>query len=93
MSERKYGGINMVTFDEIDRTDEQIKRLKEAIQKALDKRPEFNADDRTEMKQLIEELNDALNGKLPSDKTGELYWWLIGKSSLLAQNFGIEEYD
>ena len=52
-----------------------------------------NVDDKTEMKQLIEELNDALNGKLPTDKTGELYWWLIGKSSLLAQNFGIEEYD
>ncbi len=89
----------MVNFDEIDRTDEQIKRLKEAIQKALDKRPDFNAsggsnvDDKTEMKQLIEELNDALNGKLPADKTGELYWWLIGKSSLLAQNFGIEEYN
>ena len=89
----------MVNFDEIDRTDEQIKRLKEAIQKALDKLPDVNAsgssnvNDKTEMKQLIEELNDALNGKLPSDKTGELYWWLIGKSSLLAQNFGIEEYD
>ena len=79
----------MVSFDEIARTDEQIKRLKEAIQKALDKRPD--ADEKTEMKQLIEELDDALNGKLPVDKTGELYWWLIGKSSLLAQNFGIEE--
>jgi hypothetical protein len=89
----------MVNVDEIDRTDEQIKRLKEAIQKTLDKRPDFNAsggsnvDDKTEMKQLIEELNDALNGKLPADKTGEMYWWLIGKSSLLAQNFGIEEYN
>jgi hypothetical protein len=83
----------MVNFDEIDRTDEQINRLKDAIQKALDKLPDVNADDKAEMKQLIEELNDALNGKLPADKTGELYWWLIGKSSLLAQNFGIEEYD
>jgi hypothetical protein len=89
----------MVNFDEIDRTDEQIKRLKEAIQKAIDKRPDLNVsgssnvNDKTEMKQLIEELDDALNGKLPSDKTGEMYWWLIGKSSLLAQNFGIEEYD
>jgi hypothetical protein len=89
----------MVNVDEIDRTDEQIKRLKDTIQKALDKLPDVNAsgwsnvNDKTEMKQLIEELNDALNGKLPTDKTGELYWWLIGKSSLLAQNFGIEEYD
>jgi hypothetical protein len=81
----------MVNFDEIDRTDKQIKRLKEAIQKAIDKQPD--ADEKIEMKQLIEELDDALNGKLPADKTGELYWWLIGKSSLLAQNFGIEEYD
>jgi hypothetical protein len=81
----------MVNFDEIDRTDEQIKRLKEAIQKAIDKQPDAN--EKIEMKQLIEELDNALNGKLPSDKTGELYWWLIGKSSLLAQNFGIEEYD
>jgi len=81
----------MVTFDDIARTDEQIKRLKEAIQKALDKRQD--ADEKTEMRQLIEELDDALNGKLPADKTGEMYWWLIGKSSLLAQNFGIEEYD
>lgn len=81
----------MVNFDEIARTDEQIKRLKEAIQKALDKRQD--ADEKTEMRQLIEELDDALNGKLPADKTGEMYWWLIGKSSLLAQNFGIEEYD
>jgi len=80
-----------VNFDEIDRTDEQIKRLKEAIQKAIDKQPDAN--EKIEMKQLIEELDNALNGKLPSDKTGELYWWLIGKSSLLAQNFGIEEYD
>jgi hypothetical protein len=85
--------MNMVNFDEIDRTDEQIKRLKEEIQKALDKLPDDNIDDKTEMKQLIEELNNALTGKLPADKTGELYWWLIGKSSLLAQNFGIEEYD
>jgi hypothetical protein len=83
----------MVNFDEIDRTDEQIKRLKEAIQKALDKLPDDNTDDKTEMKQLIEELDNALTGKLPTDKTGEMYWWLIGKSSLLAQNFGIEEYD
>jgi len=81
----------MVNFDEIDRTDEQIKRLKEAIQKAIDKQPDAN--EKIEMKQLIEELDNALNGKLPSDKTGEMYWWLIGKSSLLAQNFGIEEYD
>jgi hypothetical protein len=80
----------MVSYDEIARTDEQIKRLKEAIQKALDERQD--ADEKTEMRQLIEELDDALNGKLPADKTGELYWWLIGKSSLLAQNFGIEEY-
>jgi hypothetical protein len=80
----------MVRYDEIARTDEQIKRLKEAIQKALDERQD--ADEKTEMRQLIEELDDALNGKLPADKTGELYWWLIGKSSLLAQNFGIEEY-
>ena len=82
-----------MNFDEIDRTDEQIKRLKEAIQKALDKLPDDNTDDKTEMKQLIVELDNALTGKLPADKTGELYWWLIGKSSLLAQNFGIEEYD
>ena len=81
----------MVSYDEIARTDEQIKRLKEAIQKALDKRQD--ADEKTEMRELIEELDDALNGKLPADKTGEMYWWLIGKSSLLAQNFGIEEYD
>jgi hypothetical protein len=81
----------MVSYDEIARTDEQIKRLKEAIQKALDKQQD--ADEKTEMKELIEELDDALNGKLPADKTGELYWWLIGKSNLLAQNFGIEEYD
>ena len=89
----KYRGKNMVNFDEIDRTDEQIKRLKDAIQKALDKLPDANVDDKTEMKQLIEELDDALDGKLPTDKTGEMYWWLIGKSSLLAQNFGIEEYE
>ena len=81
----------MVRYDEIARTDEQIKRLKEAIQKALD--TQRDADEKTEMRQLIEELDDALNGKLPADKTGEMYWWLIGKSSLLAQNFGIEEYD
>lgn len=81
----------MVNFDEVARTDEQINRLKDAIQKALDK--QSDADEKTEMKQLIEELDDALNGKLPADKTGEMYWWLIGKSSLLAQNFGIEEYD
>jgi hypothetical protein len=88
---KKIGGLHMVSYDEIARTDEQIKRLKEAIQKALDKRQD--ADEKTEMRQLIEELDDALNGKLPADKTGEMYWWLIGKSSLLAQNFGIEEYD
>jgi hypothetical protein len=92
----------MVSYDEIARTDKEINRLKDAIQKALDKLPDFNAsgssnvNDKTEMKQLIEELNDALVGKLPHDKTGEMYWWLIGKSNLLTQNFGIdetEEYD
>jgi len=81
----------MVRYDEIARTDEQIKRLKEAIQKALDERQD--ADEKAEMRQLIEELDDALNGKLPADKTGEMYWWLIGKSSLLAQNFGLDDYD
>jgi hypothetical protein len=89
----KYGGKNMVNFDEIDRTDEQINKLKNAIQKALDKLSDSNTDDKTEMKQLIDELDDALNGKLPADKTGEMYWWLIGKSNLLAQNFAIEQYD
>jgi hypothetical protein len=92
----------MVSFDEVARTDEEINRLKDAIQKALDKLPDVNAfggsnlEDKEEMKQLITELNDALVGKLPHDKTGEMYWWLIGKSNLLAQNFGIdetEEYD
>lgn len=62
----------MVDFDEIDRTDEQINRLKDAIQKALDKLPAANVDEKREMKQLIEELDDALNGKLPADKTGEM---------------------
>ena len=81
----------MVRYDEIARTDEQIKRLKEAVQKALDQRQD--ADEKAEMRQLIEELDDALNGKLPADKTGEMYWWLIGKSSLLAQNFGLDDYD
>jgi len=89
----------MVRFDEVARTDNSIKRLKDAIQKELDKLSDVNAyggsniEDKEEMNQFIKELDDALVGKLPHDKTGEMYWWLIGKSNLLAHNFGIEDYD
>jgi hypothetical protein len=87
----------MVSVDEIARIDQEINRLKDAIRNKLDVLPDVrssggsNAEDKEEMEQLIEELNGALIGKLPHDKTGELYWWLIGKSSLLAENFGIDE--
>ena len=82
--------------DEIVKSKEVIKRFKSILQEELDGLPErsvfgdSNEESKAELRRWIRELEMALEGKLPEDKTGEVYWWLTGKNETFAKACGLE---
>lgn len=84
-------------IDKIIRTKEQIKKLRDTLLKELETLPdincfgESNAEEQAETKQFIKELSDFLeDGILPSDKGGEIYYWLTNEKSTFAKDCGVE---
>jgi hypothetical protein len=74
----------------IKKTDEEIKKMIETLQKEVDSLPERNffgdpnAESKNESLQWISELNIALTFKvLPDNKWSDVGLWLIGKFSAL----------
>ena len=85
-------------MEEIIRTKEQIKKLRDTLIKELAELPDYNifnesnAESKKESRQFISELNDFLeSGAIPTDKNSEIYYWLTNEKSTFAKDCGIED--